>query len=154
MSELFELLFKVLLAVLLSSLIGFERELRQKGAGLRTHILVGLGSTLIVLTSLHLFDIYKDITVIDPTRMITGIITGIGFLCAGTIIQAQSGVRGLTTAATLWIVSCVGIAVGAGHYLAAVFVSIIIFFVLIPMRSVEYKLSKKFRSKHLKQRRS
>ena len=79
MSGLFEIVFKVLLAVLLSSIIGFERELRQKGAGLRTHILVGLGSTLIVLTSLHLFDIYKESTVIDPTRMITGIVTGIGF---------------------------------------------------------------------------
>ena len=147
MFELFELLFKVLLSVLLSSIIGFERELRQKGAGLRTHILVGLGSTLIVLTSLHLFDIYKEVTAIDPTRMIAGIITGVGFLCAGTIIQAESRIRGLTTAAALWIVSGVGIAVGAGHYMAAIIVSTVVFCVLISMRSVEYKLSKKFKNK-------
>ena len=147
MTEFFGIIFKVLLSILLSSIIGFERELRQKGAGLRTHILVGLGSTLIVLTSLHLFDIYKDVTDIDPTRMITGIVTGIGFLCAGTIIQAESRVRGLTTAAALWIVSGVGIAVGAGHYSAAIVVSIVVFFVLIGMRSVEHKLSKKFKNK-------
>ncbi|MCK5260477.1 MAG: MgtC/SapB family protein [Candidatus Omnitrophica bacterium] len=150
MTEFFGIIFKVFLSILLSSIIGFERELRQKGAGLRTHILVGLGSTLIVLTSLHLFDIYKDVTAIDPTRMITGIVTGVGFLCAGTIIQAESRVRGLTTAAALWIVSGVGIAVGAGHYSAAIIVSIVVFFVLISMRSVEHELSKKFKNKILK----
>jgi putative Mg2+ transporter-C (MgtC) family protein len=144
-SDLFGVLWKVILSILLSSLIGFEREMRQKGAGLRTHILVGVGSTLIVLTSLHLFDIYKGVTVIDPTRMITGIVTGIGFLCAGTIIQAESRVSGLTTAAALWIVSGIGIAVGAGHYSAAVIVSAVVFCVLISLRSVEHKLSKKFK---------
>ncbi|MBN1869651.1 MAG: MgtC/SapB family protein [Candidatus Omnitrophica bacterium] len=150
MSDLIDILFKVLLSILLSSLIGFERELRQKGAGLRTHILVGLGSTLIVLTSLHLFDIYKESAVIDPTRMIAGVITGIGFICAGTIMHAQSRIRGLTTAAALWIVSGVGISVGAGHYSAAIIVSIVVFCVLVSMRSLEYQLSKKFKEKTLK----
>jgi len=144
-SELLEITFKIILSVLLSGIIGYEREMRQKGAGLRTHILVGVGSTLIVLTSLHLFDIYKDVTIIDPTRMITGIVTGIGFLCAGTIIQAESRVRGLTTAAALWIVSGVGIAIGAGHYSAAIVVSIVVFIVLVSMRSVERKLAKKYK---------
>lgn len=151
MSNLFIITFKVILSVFLSGLIGFEREMRQKGAGLRTHILVGLGSTLIVLTSLHLFDIYKEVTVIDPTRMITGIVTGVGFLCAGTIIQAESRVRGLTTAAALWIVSGVGIAVGAGHYSAAIIVSFVVFGVLTSMRPVEYKFAKKFKRKTLKE---
>jgi putative Mg2+ transporter-C (MgtC) family protein len=146
-SDFVLILFKVVLSVLLSSLIGFERELRQKGAGLRTHILVGLGSTLIVLTSLHLFDIYREVTIIDPTRMITGIVTGIGFLCAGTIIHAESHVSGLTTAAALWIVSGVGIAVGAGHYSAAVIVSVVVFAVLASMRPIEYRLAKKFKHK-------
>ncbi len=150
MSDMFEITFKVFLSVLLSSLIGFERGLRHKGAGMRTHVLVGLGSTLIVLTSLHLFDIYKETTVIDPTRMITGIVTGIGFLCAGTIIQAESRVRGLTTAAALWIVSGVGIAVGAGHYFAAILVSIVVFGVLASMRPIEYRLTKKFKRKPYK----
>ena len=147
MIELFETTFKIILSVILSGLIGYERGKRHKGAGLRTHILVGVGSTLIVLTSLFLFEKYKDVTTIDPTRMITGIVTGIGFLCAGTIIQAESRVRGLTTAAALWIVSGVGIAVGAGHYSAAVIVSIVVFFVLVRMRSLELSIEKKYKPK-------
>jgi len=145
MVDLQEIIFKVFLTILLSSFIGFEREIRHKVAGLRTHILVGVGSALIVLTSLYLFDIYKDITFIDPTRMITGIVTGIGFLCAGTIIRAGSTIIGLTTAATLWIVSGVGIAVGAGYYTGAVIVSIAVFLVLICVRSIEKKLGEKFK---------
>lgn len=135
--ELLETTFKVVLSVALSGIIGYERGKRHKGAGLRTHILVGVGSTLIVLTSLHLFDTYKGDTIIDPTRMIAGLVTGIGFLCAGTIIQAESRVRGLTTAAALWIVSGVGIAVGAGHYSAAIIVSVVVFFVLTGTRKFE-----------------
>jgi putative Mg2+ transporter-C (MgtC) family protein len=104
-----------------------------------------VGSTLIVLTSLHLFNTYKDVTIIDPTRMIAGIVTGIGFLCAGTIIQAQSRVRGLTTAAALWIVSGIGIAVGAGDYSAAIIVSIVVYVVLIGMRTFEYSITKKIK---------
>lgn len=147
MIELFETTFKIILSVILSGLIGYERGKRHKGAGLRTHILVGVGSTLIVLTSLFLFEKYKDVTTIDPTRMITGIVTGIGFLCAGTIIQAESRVRGLTTAAALWIVSGVGIAVGAGHYSAEVIVSVVVFFVLVRMRSLELSIEKKYKPK-------
>jgi putative Mg2+ transporter-C (MgtC) family protein len=141
--NLLELSGKIFLTILLSGLIGGERELRNKGAGLRTHILVGVGSALIVLTSFHIFDIYKTTTIIDPTRMISGIVTGIGFLCAGTIIRGGNQVTGLTTAATLWIVSGVGMAVGAGDYSAATMVSIIVFFVLIGVRSFERMLKDK-----------
>ncbi len=136
-----------MLAVCLSSLLGFEREYRQKGAGLRTHILIAVGSALITITSLYLFEIYKDQTVFDPTRMITGIVTGIGFLCGGTIIRAGSQVRGLTTAATLWIVSCIGIAIGAGHYIAAVLVTLVVFIVLTVVGPIEKSLRKKIRKK-------
>jgi len=142
MGEIMTITMKILLAVILSSFIGIEREFRQKGAGLRTHILVCVGSTLIVLTSLHLFDIYKDVTIVDPTRMVTGIVTGIGFLCAGSIIRAGNQVSGLTTAATLWIVSGVGIAVGSGDYAGAVIVSIIVFIVLTFVRSIEIRINK------------
>lgn len=148
MLSLWETLWRIILSVVLSGIIGVEREFRQKGAGLRTHILVGLGSTLIVLTSLYIFDTYKHIAIFDPTRMISGIVTGIGFLCAGTIIQADSRVMGLTSAAVLWIVSGVGIAVGAGHYEAAIFVSIIVFFVLVVLRSFEQKLAQKLKDNH------
>ena len=140
-----EITVKVFLAIFLSGLIGLEREFRQKGAGLRTHILVGVGSTLIVLTSLKVFDTYKDVTIVDPTRMITGIVTGIGFLCAGTIIRAGANVRGLTTAATLWIVSGLGVAVGAGDYASAIIVTLAVSFVLVVVRSFEKKLGEKFK---------
>lgn len=128
---------KVFLTILLSSIIGFERELNRKGAGLRTHILVSVGSALIVLTSFHVFDTYRDVTVIDPTRMIAGVVTGIGFLCAGTIIRGGDNITGLTTAASLWIVSCIGMAVGAGLFVAAIFVTLVVFFVLIGVGSIE-----------------
>ena len=141
-----KLMFKIILATILCSLIGVEREIRHKGAGLRTHILVGVGSTLIVLTSLYLFDIYKAITPIDPTRMISNIVTGIGFLCAGTIIRSGANVQGLDTAATLWIVSGIGTAVGAGHYSAAILVSVSVFLILIGLRPLEYKLGEKFKN--------
>ncbi|OGX25110.1 MAG: hypothetical protein A2787_03100 [Omnitrophica WOR_2 bacterium RIFCSPHIGHO2_01_FULL_48_9] len=143
--DIFHTTLKIVLTIILSGLIGIERESRNKGAGLRTHILVGVGSALIVLTSFYIFDIYKSVTIVDPTRMIAGIITGIGFLCAGTIIRGGAQVSGLTTAATLWIVSCIGISVGAGHYSAATIVTIIVFFVLTVVRSFEYKLGERFK---------
>ena len=135
--ELIEIFGKIILTVFLSGLIGAERGLRHKGAGLRTHILVGVGSALIVLTSYHVFDIFKEITIVDPTRMIAGVVTGVGFLCAGTIIQGGMNVTGLTTAASLWIVSGIGMAVGAGDYGAAIIVSVVVFIVLTSLRSVE-----------------
>ena len=136
---------KILVTVLLTGIIGFEREIRNKGAGLRTHILVGVGSALIVLTSFHIFDIFKTITVVDPTRIISNIVTGIGFLCAGTIIRAGTSVHGLTTAATLWIVSGIGMAVGSGQYNAAVIVTVVVFFVLVVVRSFEIKIARRFK---------
>ena len=145
-ADLSEVVFKVLLTVVLSGVIGFEREFRQKVAGLRTHILVGVGSTLIVLTSFHLFEVYRTIAVIDPTRIISNIVTGIGFLCAGAIIRAGSQVTGLTSAATLWVVSGIGIAVGSGDYVSAIVVSVVVFIVLVWVRAVEYKLVQKFKN--------
>jgi len=139
---LFELLQKICLTILLSSMIGLEREIRKKEAGLRTHILVGVGSALIVLTSFHVFDIYKNIAPVDPTRMIAGITTGIGFLCGGAIIRAGNQISGLTTAATLWAVSGIGIAVGAGNYSAAIVFTLAVFFVITGLRVVDRKIKR------------
>ncbi len=144
MESAFEIFGKVLLTALLSGLIGCEREVRHKGAGLRTHILVGVGSALIVLTSFHVSDVYRDVTFVDPSRMIAGVVTGIGFLCAGTIIRGGRQIVGLTTAATLWVVSGVGIAVGCEYYSAAIIVTLTVFFVLVGLRSFEKKLDKHF----------
>jgi len=144
MGDFFETLIKIILTVGLCIVIGIEREGKKKGAGVRTHILVGVGSCLIVLTSFFIFDIYKDTTTIDPTRLIAGLITGIGFLCGGTIIRSTPQISGLTTAATLWIVSGIGISVGAGHYSAAITVTIVVFFVLVGMRSFGKSIAEKF----------
>jgi putative Mg2+ transporter-C (MgtC) family protein len=138
--NLVEIFKKILLTIFVSGLIGAEREIRHKGAGLRTHILVGVGSTLIVLTSFYIFDTYKAVTSVDPTRMIAGLITGIGFLCGGTIIRSGNQVTGLTTAASLWTVCGLGMAVGAGQYVTAVLFSTIIVLVLIGARSLEQML--------------
>ena len=132
-----EAIKRILLTVLLSGIIGWEREKRNKGAGLRTHILVGIGSALIVLTSYYIFDIYKSQVAMDPSRIIANIVTGIGFLCAGTIIRAGDNVIGLTTAASLWVVSGIGMAVGAGLYDVSIFTTIVVFLVLVGMRSFD-----------------
>ncbi len=145
-NDTLEITVKIILTVLLTGLIGFERELRNKGAGLRTHILVGVGSALIVLTSFYIFKLYQNVTIVDPTRMIAGVVTGIGFICAGTIIRGgDSHISGLTTAATLWIVSGIGMAVGAGQYNAATVVAITVFFVLTVVRSFEKLIAEKFK---------
>ena len=143
------ILYKILLTLLVSILLGLEREIRHKDAGVRTHVLVGLGSMLIVLTSIHIFLLYKDVAPIDPTRMITGVVTGIGFLCAGTIIRSEASISGLTTAATLWIVSCLGIAIGAGYYEAAVLITFIALFMLTGLKVLE-QLFKKIRKINFK----
>lgn len=132
---------KIFLSICLCGIIGLERELRNKGAGLRTHILVGVSATLVALTSFYLSDIYKDSN-LDPSRLLHGVITGIGFLCAGTIIRGGNQVSGLTTAASLWTVACIGIAVGAGQYTASIIFTFVVTFVLIGVRRLETFLKK------------
>jgi putative Mg2+ transporter-C (MgtC) family protein len=90
-----------------------------------------------MLTSLYVFDIYKDMASLDPTRIAAGVITGIGFLGAGTIIRDTEGIRGLTTAASLWVVAAIGLAVGCGFWKAACFVTALTLVVLMMLRYVE-----------------
>src|SRR3989338_5721636 len=130
---------RLLLSVVLGGLIGLERQLHRREAGLRTHILVSLGSCLIMLTSLYVFDIYKDLVKIDPGRIAAGVITGIGFLGAGAIMRDREGVRGLTTAASLWVVSGIGLGAGCGFWSAAVFTTILTLAVLLVLRRLESK---------------
>ena len=132
-----QIIFRLSLTVLLSGVIGLERQVQRRHAGLRTHILLALGSCLIMLTSLYVFDIYKDITKLDPARIAAGVITGIGFLGAGTIIRDNEGIRGLTTAASLWVVSGIGLAVGCGFCNAAVYSTVLTLIVLFVLRYVE-----------------
>ena len=132
-----QIILRLVLTTVLSGLIGLEREMHKRTAGLRTHILVSLGSCLIMLTSLYVFDIYKEITKLDPARIAAGVITGIGFLGAGTIIREKEGVRGLTTAASLWVVAGIGLAVGCGFKRAAIYTTVIALIVLFFLRFAE-----------------
>lgn len=138
-----EMIWRISLSFILSGLIGFEREVRRHEAGLRTHILVCLGSTLIMLTSLHVFDIYKTQGSVDPTRIAAGVITGIGFLGAGTIIRSQDHIRGLTTASTLWVVAALGLSVGCGFTVVSTYVTALVLLVLLFLRRLELEWLKK-----------
>jgi putative Mg2+ transporter-C (MgtC) family protein len=128
---------RLVLAVLLSGLIGLERQIQRRTAGLRTHILVCLGSCLIMLTSMYVFDIYKEKVPLDPARIAAGVITGIGFLGAGAIIRERQEIKGLTTAASLWVVAGIGLAVGCGFYIAAIFTAALALVVLFFLRYLE-----------------
>jgi putative Mg2+ transporter-C (MgtC) family protein len=114
----------VLGAVIAGGLIGLEREYRGRPAGFRTHILVGLTSSLLMLAAIHqlewMGDVQGDVIRIDPTRMAHGILTGIGFLCGGVIFRHGLSVHGLTTAASLWITSALGTLYGVGFYALAI----------------------------------
>ncbi|MFH1397914.1 MAG: MgtC/SapB family protein [Candidatus Omnitrophota bacterium] len=132
-----QVLFRLVMSVFLGGLIGLERQLHRRNAGLRTHILVSLGSCLIMLTSMYVFDIYKNMADIDPSRIAAGVITGIGFLGAGTIIRDRDGIKGLTTAASLWVASGIGLAVGCGFYTAGLFTALLSLVALILLRKIE-----------------
>lgn len=140
MLNIFIVIFRILLSAFLGGLIGLERELHRRGAGLRTHILVSVGSTLVMLTSLHVFDMYRDKVPLDPARIAAGVITGIGFLGAGAIIRMGEGVKGLTTAASLWVTAAIGLAIGCGFYFASIFTTIAVFFALFFLRKLEFRL--------------
>ena len=132
-----DIMIRSTLAVILSGLIGFERQMHKRHAGLRTHILMSLGSCLIMLTSLYVFDIYIQKVALDPTRIAAGVITGIGFLGAGTIMREREKVKGLTTAASLWVVAGIGLAVGCGFYIAGIFTTVLVLIVLLFLRAIE-----------------
>ncbi|MBI3318281.1 MAG: MgtC/SapB family protein [Candidatus Omnitrophica bacterium] len=135
-----EVMFRLILATVFSGLIGLEREVSGRAAGFRTHILVCVGSALIMLTGIHLFEQYKGIAQVDPTRLAAQVVSGIGFLGAGTIIQYHDSVRGLTTAASLWAAAGIGLAVGSGFYLGALFSTGVVLGVLFFLSQVERRI--------------
>ena len=132
-----DMMLRLFIAAILSGLIGYEREVHGRLAGFRTHILVGVGSTLIMLTSMYIFDIYSDRATPDPGRIAAQVVSGIGFLGAGTIIRFKASVRGLTTAASLWTVAGLGLAVGAGLFIPATFTTILVLAALFFLNRVE-----------------
>ncbi|MBD2870900.1 MgtC/SapB family protein [Paenibacillus arenilitoris] len=137
-SEL-HILIRLLLAVLLGGLVGFEREQSNHAAGFRTNILVCLGSCLLMLLSMYGFAAFVDEpnVRVDPARLAAAVITGIGFLGAGTILFTGKSITGLTTAASLWVVSAVGLAVGAGFYFASGVTTIMVLVTLWAFNKLE-----------------
>lgn len=130
-------------AAALGGAIGLERELRERDAGFRTHMLVSVGSALFALAGAYGFREFPR--GVDPTRVAAGIVTGIGFLGAGAIIRQGFTVRGLTTAATLWVAAAIGLSAGAGYYSGAVLTTVVVLLLLWPLRIVGQALIPRFR---------
>lgn len=137
-----QITIRLFLSLLLSGIIGFEREHMNRPAGLRTHILVCIGATLIQITSMDFCTRYKGVYNIDPLRMSSQVISGIGFLGAGTIIKEGVNIKGLTTAASIWAVACIGITVGTGFYFEAVIATAIIYAALKGLKRVDEYITK------------
>lgn len=129
------------MATLLSGLIGYEREYHGHSAGLRTHILVALGSALIMFLSIYGFGEVSETR--DPARLAAQVITGVGFIGAGTIIQNGFDIKGLTTATTLWLVMAIGLAAGAGQFILATLGTAVALFALIMLRRFEAYVNRK-----------
>ncbi len=125
-----EMVIKLIVSAVLGGLVGFEREIHRKPAGLRTHSLVCIGATLFTIMSVNIVGA-------DPSRIAAGIVMGIGFLGAGMIFKSEDRVRGLTTAAELWVLAAIGLAIGLGFYFAALITTLIIIFILIPLKYME-----------------
>lgn len=137
---LFQILFKIILSIICGGIIGWEREKYHKPAGFRTHILVCIGSALFMMVSIYISNVYGGS---DPARIAAQVVTGIGFLGAGTIWMHSGSVRGLTTAATLWTTAGVGLAIGCGFYSGAVIATIFIILVLIALPFIEHNAKEK-----------
>jgi len=142
-----EYVLSIFIAALLGGVIGLEREYREKAAGFRTHFLVGLGAALFMILSAHGFDsiIGTPGIRLDPSRIASQVVTGIGFIGAGTIIFQQHKVEGLTTAAGLWVTAAIGMAAGSGMYLLATAATVL---VLICMEGMAFFHHKVFKHKN------
>ena len=137
-----EVLQRLLTITAIAGAIGYERERHGRAAGFRTHILVGVGSCLVMLTGLYLREALAGRGEFDPTRMAAQVVSGIGFLGAGTILRSRTSVRGLTTAASLWAVGGVGLAVGAGFVAGAVLTGVLVIVVLFGLSRFERAIRK------------
>ena len=147
-----ELLARLVLAVVLGGLIGLEREWAGKHAGLRTNILICLGSALfteISVSTAFLANAANEAQGIpfraDPARIAANVVTGVGFLGGGAILRGGGSITGLTTAATIWVVAAVGMAAGAGAYITSIGTTALVLFILFPLRRIERYIARRFR---------
>jgi len=136
MIETNTIVLRLLLSLFLTGVVGWEREKYDKPAGFRTHILVGVGSTVIMIVSFTMGVLYEHIEP-DPGRIAAQVVSGIGFLGAGTIIREGFSVKGLTTAASLWAAAAIGLTVGLGMYFMAILATLIVFFTLFVLNRIE-----------------
>lgn len=141
MNEYVKMTVEIFMACILGGLIGVERESLKRPAGFRTHILVCVGATLAMQTNIYLMNLYLNQIPIDPSRIAAQVVSGIGFLGAGTIIKEGATVKGLTTAATLWTVACIGLAIGAGFYAGAIMATLAVFSTLTLFFKLERRIT-------------
>lgn len=143
----YEVIFKLLLSIVVGGLIGYERESNNRPAGFRTHILVCMGAAIISMVEIYNLQKASSIIAREPAmsnvlkteigRLGAQVITGVGFLGAGTIMRDKGSVKGLTTAATVWIVACIGLAIGHGYYFLSISSAAGVFIVLVTLKRVE-----------------
>jgi len=145
----YDMIIRLGLGFLAGAIIGFERSARRQVAGLRTHILIATGSTLLMLLSIYLPQFYNPLRNSDPGRIAAQVVSGIGFLGAGAIIRLGNNVKGLTTAASLWFAAALGLAIGAGMFKAAGAAVILGLFTLVILSKLEMKLFPTVRNKLL-----
>lgn len=143
LNNIFEIFIRLIIAVILGGLIGLEREFHGRPAGLRTHILVCLGSAIIIASSQFFQEFYilkgsDSIFRIDPSRIAAGVVTGIGFLGGGAIVKSENIIRGLTTAACIWFVAAIGIVVGSGLYIPAIIGTILGLVLLVGLDPIDH----------------
>lgn len=138
-----EVFLRLLCAMAVGILIGTEREISNRPAGMRTHVLVALGACVVMLSGQMIFTQYRAYGATpDPARLAAQVITGVGFLGAGTIMKEGPNVHGLTTAASLWTVACLGVAAGGGYYSVAILGAIFIFITLTFLELLQHRLIK------------
>jgi len=140
-----DMLIKLLLSCVLGGIIGIERESVNRPAGFRTHMLVSIGSTLVMMINAIMTSAYGELVNLDPGRFGAAVISGIGFLGAGTIIKEGNSVKGLTTAASLWTVACIGLAIGAGYYSLSIITTLTVLVILELFARIEKNIIKKRR---------
>lgn len=133
--------FKLLLSMLLGCMVGYQRKRRGQTAGVRTFSLIAMGATLAMILSVYVPQEYLGLKNGDPGRIAAQVVTGIGFLGAGAIIQMKGSVRGLTTAAGIWMVATIGMAVGVGMYAISVIATLLILFILAQLERIERRVS-------------
>lgn len=133
-----DLALKLLVAVIAGGAIGFERQIAGKAAGLRTNILICVGSALLMDLSIHIGEVWGLGPVGDPARLAAQVVTGIGFIGAGTIMQARGAITGLTSAATIWVVAAIGLAAGAGFFVEALGTTATVMLVLAGLGRLEH----------------